>query len=188
MNSIQNWLPGSLVLWIVAAGGLSAGVCHGQTNRQPSSSEHRLRFAVQSYLRSPPFRGFEPTSYVFAFVDLAGAGKQQAIVYLTGRGWCGSGGCHMLVLTQEGSSYKVITMIPAVRRPIRVLEVKSHGWRDLSIWTRGGGIMRGYEEVVKFDGENYLKDSSEDTEERLVPQMKGKIILSLRDKEVPLYP
>ena len=188
MNSIQNWLSGSLVLWIVAAGGLSAGVCHGQTNRQPSSSEHRLRFAVQSYLRSPPFRGLEPTSYVFAFVDLAGAGKQQAIVYLTGRGWCGSSGCTMLVLTQEGTSYKVITRIPAVRLPIRVLEAKSHGWHDLSVWIQGGGIMRGYEEAIKFDGKNYTEESPEAAEERLVPQMKGKIILSLKDKEVPLYP
>ncbi len=94
----------------------------------------------------------------------------------------------MLVLTQEGSSYKVITMIPAVRLPIRILEAKSHGWHDLSVLIQGGGIMRGYEGVVKFDGESYSKVSSEDTEERPARQMKGKIILSLKDREVPLYP
>ena len=94
----------------------------------------------------------------------------------------------MLVLTQEGTSYKVITRIPAVRLPIRVLEAKSHGWHDLSVWIQGGGIMRGYEEAIKFDGKNYTEESPEAAEERLVPQMKGKIILSLKDKEVPLYP
>ena len=188
MNSIQNWLTGSLVLWIVAAGGLSARVCHGQTNPQPSSSEHRLRSAVQSYLQGPPLRNFEPTPYLFAFVDLAGAGKRQAIVYLTDRGWCGSSGCTMLVLTQEGSSYRVITRIPAVKLPIRVLQAKSHGWYDLSVWIQGGGIMRGYEEAVQFDGKDYIEESSEAAEERPIHHMKGKVVLSFKDKDQPLYP
>ncbi len=94
----------------------------------------------------------------------------------------------MLVLNQEGSSYKVITRIPGVRLPIRVLEAKSHGWHDLSVWIQGGGILRGYEEVVKFNGATYSKESSEAAEERPVEKMKGKVILSTKDREVPLYP
>ena len=94
----------------------------------------------------------------------------------------------MMVLTEEGSSYKVITIIPAVWLPIRVLESKSHGWHDLSIWTQGGGIMRGYEEAVQFDGKDYSKESSEAAEERPIHHMKGKLVLSSKDKDQPLYP
>jgi hypothetical protein len=147
-----------------------------------------LKSVLQSYLQDKLVPDFEPTKYNFAFVDLAGRGKREAIVYVSGRGWCGSGGCRMLVLTQEGSSYKVIAKIPAVRLPIRVLESKSHGWRDLSVFIQGGGILRGYEEKVKFDGDTYSKDSSQPAEDERPQQMKGKIILSHDDKAVPLYP
>jgi hypothetical protein len=163
-------------------------VCHAQAQRQTSVPEDRLRAAVQSYLQSPPLLNFERTSYMFAFVDLAGDGKRQAIVYLTDQGWCGSSGCHMMVLTLKGSSYKVVTMIPAVKLPIQVLESKSHGWRDLSVWIQGGGILRGYDEKVKFNGENYVKEGLEVDEEGPVRKLKGKIVLSYNDSEVPLYP
>ncbi len=191
MISIQNWLAGVPVLWIMVGGGLSARACHGQVTRTSSLPEARLKAAVQGYLQDPPpFPAFEPTSYLFAFVDLAGSREREVVVYLTGRAWCGSGGCHMLVLTQEGSSYKVVTKIPAVKLPIKVLEAKSHGWHDLSVFIQGGGIMRGYEEVVRFDGKNYTKETSDagDDEQRPVRRLKGKTVLSYQDRALPLFP
>lgn len=185
---LQNWIQNSHLLWILVVGGLSASVCQTQANRQPPLTEDRLRFAVQSYLKNLPLGNLEPTSYIYAFVNLTGDGKRQAVVYLTGSGWCGSSGCTMLLLTLEGTSYKVLTRMPAVRLPIRVLEARSHEWHDLSVWIQGGGIVRGYEEVVKFDGKGYAEVSSKADEERPAPKLKGKIILSKRDREVPLYP
>jgi hypothetical protein len=186
--SVKNWVPACMALWILAVVGVTTQTCHAQTTVAAPAPEDRVRSAVQSYLQSAPLHNFKPTSYMFAFVELAEDRTRQAIVYLTGRGWCGSGGCTMLVLTQEGSSYKVISRIPAVRLPIRVLESKSHGWRDLSVFIQGGGILRGYEERVRFNGESYSKEASEAAEEVRPPQTKGKIILSLKNKEVPLYP
>ncbi len=144
-----------------------------------------LRSAIQHYLQGPPLRNFEPTSYLFAFVDLTGEEKQQAVVYLTGRQWCGSSGCQMLVLTRDRSSFKVISRIPGVKLPIRVLHTRSHGWRDLSVFIQGGGTLDGYNEVIKFDGDRYREQDSSRTR---IAQLGGSIILSRKDKEVPLYP
>src|SRR6185437_3388628 len=65
------------------------------------------------------------TVYSAALVDLNGDGKPEAIVYLSGPGWCGSGGCGMLVLTPQGNSYREITSTTITRPPIRVLQSKT---------------------------------------------------------------
>jgi hypothetical protein len=70
-------------------------------------------------------------------VESASLGKPEATVYLTGRSWCGSGGCPTLILRREGSSFMVVTRILATRPPIRVFETTSHGWRNISVWVSG---------------------------------------------------
>jgi hypothetical protein len=188
MISIYKWLQGALALAIVALGILEPSVCYAQVDRQTSSAENELRWALQHHLQDRRIPDFEPTLYVHAFVDLAGNGKREAIVYVSGRGWCGSSGCHMLVLTEKGSSYRVVAEIPGVKLPIRVLGSKSHGWRDLSVFIQGGGVLDGYEEKVKFNGSTYTEEPSETTDKRPRQQMKGTTILSGNDKEVQLYP
>src|ERR1700732_3658792 len=69
------------------------------------------------------------SAYVAAFRDLNGDGVDEAVVYLLGSNWCGSGGCNMLVLRQEHGSWKVVSTITIVRPPVRVLESTSNGWR-----------------------------------------------------------
>src|SRR5580658_6642836 len=53
--------------------------------------------------------------------------RRKSFVYLSGRGWCGTGGCNMLVLAPEGTSYRVVTRTTITRLPIRVLATKSKG-------------------------------------------------------------
>lgn len=168
--------------------GLIAGVCQAQSNLAILSPEYRLRAAIQNYLQNPPLRNFKPTSYLFAFVDLAGNGKRQAVAYLTGTGWCGSSGCTLLVLTQDVPSYKVISRIPGVKLPIRTLDTRSHGWRDLSVFIQGGGVVRGYDEMVRYDGEGYVQESTGSGERTSARKLEGEIILSWTNKEVQLYP
>jgi hypothetical protein len=177
----------SFIVSIAVASGLIIQVCDAQVSQRPSSPESRLRSSLQAYLEHPPPQDFAPTSYSFSFVNLARQGKNEAIVYLTGREWCGSGGCHMLVLAQKDASYKVIARIPGVRLPIRVLNDKSQGWHDLSVWIQGGGIIRGYEARVRFDGTTYIEESQASGEAR-TQKSKGEIVLSSKDKVVPLYP
>src|ERR1700726_1621183 len=61
------------------------------------------------------------TRYVVIFRDLNGDGRPEAIVFLTGRRWCGSGGCTALVLRERDADWSIVTKITVVHPPIRVL-------------------------------------------------------------------
>jgi hypothetical protein len=98
---------------------------------------------------------FRNARTVVALRDLDGDGKPEALVYLTGSEWCGSGGCRLLVLAPRVTSWKIVTEISITRPPIRVMTTKTKGWSDLSVWTEGGGIQPGYESELSFDGKTY---------------------------------
>jgi hypothetical protein len=117
---------------------------------QPDS---RLEESLARYLRT--FDADRSTRYVAAFYDLSGGGKPDGIVYLVGRKWCGSGGCNTLVLAQSGNTWRIVSNQAITWPPIRVLEATSHGWHDISVWVRGGGVRPGYEADLRFDGETY---------------------------------
>ena len=187
---MRKWSLGILCCSAMATNGFEAGWSQGRTNSQPALKEGELKAAVRSFVQTgtPRFPEPRPLSFIYSFVDLASDGKEQALVLLTGRGWCGTGGCTTLVFTQDGSSYKLISTIPATRVPIRVLEAKSFGWRNLSIWAVGGGIFVGYEELVEFNGHGYSKDASDADEQHPVRKMRGRVVLSSRSKAVTLDP
>src|ERR1700758_2721131 len=89
-----------------------------------------LTHFLQNYVGTPD-KETKRTEYAAVFVNLKDDGTKETIVYLSSDGWCGTGGCTMLILAQEGTSYRVVTRVPAVRLPIRVLDAKSNGWRDI---------------------------------------------------------
>src|SRR5438132_11504434 len=101
-----------------SAAAVPVAPCFAQTLQESNSNhgEALIRF-LQSYAGS---RGNEDrtTRYNSALVDLRDDGAPEFIVYLTGRSWCGSGGCTMLILRPEGQSYNVLTKITIVRPPI----------------------------------------------------------------------
>jgi hypothetical protein len=124
---------------------------------QPGESlkeESLVRF-LRDYVTRKHFEDDKETRYSHAFIDLNGDGRQEAIVYLQGRWWCGTGGCPTLVLEPTGDSFRVVASILATRPPIRVLTEKSNGWRDISVWVQGGSPQPGYEAELRFDGKTY---------------------------------
>ncbi len=94
------------------------------------------------------------TKVAIAGADLNGDGKDEAVVYVMGPDWCGSGGCNALALTPDGSTYKVVMDASVSQLPISLLPEKSHGWRDLGVSIGGGGGESGVAEM-KFDGKTY---------------------------------
>ncbi len=118
------------------------------TTQSPSES-------IKVFLNA--FDDDKSTRYIGVFRDLNNDGAPEAIVYLMGNKWCGSGGCTTLILTQDGNSWKIIKRITISQLPIRVLSRKSNGWHDIGVWTRGGGAIDGYESVLSFKGKNYNK-------------------------------
>jgi hypothetical protein len=95
-----------------------------------------------------------PTKAAIAFFDLNADGEEEAIVYVVGSMWCGSGGCNALVLTPNGASFDVVMDASVTRTPLGVLDTSSNGWRDLFVSIAGGGIAAGTV-AMKFDGKSY---------------------------------
>ena len=157
---------------------LFAIACFSQTGTTLSElqSEEELRSFLQRYVRENGVTD-SSTRYRVAFVDLNDDGKKEAIVYLMGRWWCGSGGCPTLVLTPEASSYRLVTRVQITRPPIRVLTTRSHGWRTLTAWVEGGGIQPGYEAELPFDGGTYPISAANPPARRLATVGKGDVVL-----------
>ena len=117
------------------------------------------------------------TRYFDAYYDLNGDGQPEAIVYVAGRAFCGSGGCSLLILAAEGASYRVVTRTTVTRAPIRVLARTSHGWRSIGVWVQGGGIQPGYEAELRFDGKRYPSNPSVAPTRRLPAGVPGETVL-----------
>jgi hypothetical protein len=124
--------------------------------------------------------------YDASIVDLTDRGARDVIVYFTGPR-CGTGGCGLLVLEPEGSSYRVITSTTIGWPPIRVLSSKTNGWHDLGIWVAGGGIQPGYEARLQFDGKTYPRNPSVAPASRIVGRVAGEVVVSGYATGLPLY-
>ena len=107
-------------------------------------------------------RDHKLTRYTVALADLDGDKKPEALIYAmaTSEGGgqadlCGSGGCDLYVLAMTPTGYREITDISVARPPVRVLSTTTNGWRDLGVMVAGGGIIRGYEARLRYDGHSY---------------------------------
>jgi hypothetical protein len=162
-----------------------------QTNQSAISSskpDESLKKFLQRYLTDQPLDEDQTTRYVYVFVDLKGDGKQEAIVYITGRSWCGSGGCPTLILAPAGPSYRIVSKILITRPPIRVLTSTSNGWHSIGVWVRGGGIQPGYEAELRFDGKTYPLNPSVPPARRLTENTAGEIVVRPSEEGTLLYP
>src|SRR5258708_1531707 len=98
---------GILALSVVLAD-ITALPCSGQLNRHVLLSTTLLRSAIDRHLKSLPLASSRPAWFSFAFIDLADHGREQAVAYITGEDWCGTGGCTLLVLSQDEHSYRIV--------------------------------------------------------------------------------
>lgn len=160
--------------------------CLAQATARSSTKEESLKKFLQSYDGNPGSAGERNTRYAAAFVDLKDDGTQEAIVYLIGPRWCGSGGCPSLVLLPEGSSYKVVTKTTITQLPIRILWTKTNGWHDLGVWVQGGGIQPGYAARLKFNGKKYPSNPSVPPAQKM-QKAEGKVVIAEDAKGTALY-
>ncbi len=126
------------------------------------------------------------TRYVVALRDLNEDGVPEAIVYLVGNEWCGSGGCNMLVLKRNGVSWSIVTKIRIARTPIRILPDMSNGWHSIGVWVQGGGIQYGYDAELDFNGVSYPSNPSIPPARRL-KSVKGDVVILSASESKPLY-
>lgn len=126
----------------------------GIPTRRFSARELSIRRTLQKLDDSGTAR------YALAFRHLHVGGPPEAIVYLAGPSWCGTGGCRTLILADHGTSWQTITHITISRPPILVLPSTSHGWRSIAVWVQGGGAQPGYEAELRYDGKTYPSNPS----------------------------
>lgn len=159
-----------------------------QTPHSPNSSqEQSLTNFLRGFLGDGP-SGIDPTTrYVASFVDLNDDGMQDVIVYVSGRNWCGSGGCNMYVLAPKGASYELMAKTTITRLPIRVLASKSHGWHDISVMVQGGGVIQAFEARLSFDGRKYPSNPSVPPARRLTEPAVGTVVIPLSAKGKLLF-
>jgi len=160
-----------------------------QTLKESLPQAESLKVFLQKYLGEPD-PGFEreaATRFVSAFVHLKDDGTKEAIVYVSGRGWCGTGGCVMLILAPEGESYRVVTRTTVTGLPIRVLTTKSNGWHDISVVVAGGGIQPAYEAELCFDGTTYPSNPTVIPARRLRGKVHVKTVITVTTRDQALY-
>ena len=160
--------------------------CFAQFKHPATSSEaYSLRKFLQDYAGHSDQE--KTTRYKSAFVSLADEGSREVIVYLSGDGWCGSGGCTTLILATEGPSYRVVTKITITRPPVRVLTGKANGWHNISVQVRGGGVHPGYVAELMFDGNSYPNNPSAPPARELSGKNIGEVVVPYDGEGTPLY-
>jgi hypothetical protein len=146
-----------------------------------ANRQQALKIFLQEHVRQIAPDLDERTNFSYAFVDLNGDGRDEAIVHVTGRHWCGTGGCQTYILTPNQNTYRFVARIPATRLPIRVLDSMSHGWRDITVIVREDAA-RMYEGELRFNGQKYPLDP------RRAMNRTGKVVIPERPSEIPLFP
>ena len=146
-----------------------------------------LRNFLRTYLKGRSAQEDRTTYLSAASVRLSGNRGSEVIAYVTGQGWCGSGGCLTLILAPRDQSFRVVSSITVSRPPIRVLRSVSNGWHDIGVWVQGGGIQPGYEAILRFDGKSYPSNPTIPPASRSEGSA-GEIVLQTGQEGTPLYP
>jgi hypothetical protein len=172
---------------LMVCSALSMAVCFAQAQRGPAA----LRSAAGESLRQFLLQNLDhdkTTRYIAVFRDLNGDGTPEAIVYLVSNEWCGSGGCNTFILVRDANTWRIVTSITVTRPPIRVLTNRVNGWLSIGVWVQGGGILRGYEAELCFDGRSYPSSPSLPPARRLDRKVAGLVVIPSIADAVPLRP
>jgi len=103
-----------------------------------------IEFALGQYFKGQQY------DYKIYLSDLNGDGKEDALVYMTDRNWCGSGGCTLIVFKGSDKGFDFLSKTRVSMQPIRISSNMSHGWRNLIVNAKGIGSV-----VLKYNGKEY---------------------------------
>lgn len=112
-----------------------------------------VRAFMSAYLADAPLEERPPTLKI-AFADLNADRLPEALVYVNGPYWCGTGGCNFYILKNTGRSYRIVARLPTTQLPVGVMRRRTNGWRDVSFMERFDATKR-EEQVLQFDGWKY---------------------------------
>ena len=176
-----RWIARAVALIAIAS---LACVASAQQIITPSPQlSARLHQFLQKYLAPPD----KTTQVNIAWVKTASPAGKESIVYVSGRNWCGSGGCNMVVLEPHGNTFKVIGNTTVVQLPIHVLPQLTHQHPEIGVLVAGGGILNGYQAILAFNGKKYPGNPTVPPARKWNGPAKGKVVISNDMKAKPLY-
>jgi len=162
--------------------GVASFLLAGGVDAQPPREQSLRTFLQNAFAEAR--ENYSDTSYVNAFADLNGDGRDEALVYLSSGYFCGSGGCDLYIYTPVGRSWREVTSVSVGRPPIRLLNTRRHGWRDLGIFVAGGGA-RPHEARLSFNGRTYSTNAS--TAPVLRRGIAGRVLIAADAEGRPLF-
>jgi uncharacterized protein len=118
-----------------------------------------LRQAIGSYMQKSGITPDATQSFLADYIDLNDDGILDALVLLTGRDWCGTGGCTMLVFQGQGKDFRLVSSSTLIHPPVTVSDTKTNGWRDLIVDVSGGGATPS-KVALTFNGTGYPDNPS----------------------------
>lgn len=176
----------ALVVFVVALCG-QPGQCLASAGISPQEgSTEKLRDFLRSYLNQGGGQPDRTTRVSIISTPLQSEAAKEQIVYVTGRGWCGSGGCTLLILEPSADTFKVLGDLSAVQLPVKILPGFKNGHPSISVRARGIKVGSEYRMKLSFDGGNYPSDATLPPAQRLTDD-KGRSILTSASTSIPLY-
>lgn len=130
-------------------------------NEPPARYKDGLRSALSTFLAQSPFEPDPATRYSVANIRASGL----TVVLLTGGGWCGSGGCTLLIFRSGGTALKLIGRITLAETPITLMRSSHHGLPDIGVETKDMPHPD-HEDILQFDGTKYIRHSAPVKSER----------------------
>lgn len=151
-------------------------VDHSAPARSPKQQEHRKLSGTEigrvSYVFSEPKRNlkleralkrahycsgegqYQQVYYRYNKVDLNGDGKPEFVVALDGSGCSGTGGSPLVIARETAKSFTMLSTSTLVHAPIIISDTKTRGWKDIYVYSCGGGATPRYV-VLRWNGHNY---------------------------------
>jgi hypothetical protein len=114
-------------------------------------------------------------------VDLDGDGRDEIVAHVVSPMYCGTGGCPTLVFAQHDDRLRKVSSISINRPPIVAAQTTTNGWRDLVVRVSGGGILPGYDALLRFDGRSYPGNPSVAPAEPIKGAVQGTVLINPDD-------
>jgi hypothetical protein len=133
-----------LHMWALSVGVMLCLTAAGSVASEPQS----LLSAIRSHLKLS--MGSETPVHVFALTNLDNDGVPDAVVLLTDRAYCGSGGCTVEVYRGTPLGFTFVCGSTLSSKPILVSPESSHGWKTLIVASKRSGSV-----LMSFDGRRY---------------------------------
>lgn len=117
--------------------GIALAVAAAPASAQPSRDAELHAFLQERF--ADDREDAPETRYAHGWADLTGDGRPEALVFIMSAYHCGSGGCNLYIYTPEQNSFYQLARTTVTHAPIRVLNSRTRGWRDIAVFVAGGG-------------------------------------------------